>query len=163
MQIRYLGKAKFDIKTKDASVFLDLSVSVNGFLLPGAGEYEKNGIFVEGIQSNGDTIYLVRADDVVLCYLGKISGELKDSEIKEIGDVDILFVPLGEESSVDVKKAIAIISKIDPKVVIPMLYADFTEFKKSEEIAVDNLAVLKVKKEDLSADDRKNIVLSPQN
>ena len=125
------------------------------------GEYEEKGIFVEGIPDGGETIYTVKAEEINLCYMGKTAHALKEDEIKEIGDIDILFVPLGETAE-DVKKATALISKIDPKIVIPTFYNDLTlhEFKKAEGIVDGELDILKIKKSELPMDERKNIVLT---
>lgn len=159
MQIRYLGDQKFEIKSKDIRIDLGEKVRVNNFEFPGPGEYEKSGIFIEGIADNGNTIYLVRAEEINLCYLGNISHGLKDDEAKEIGDVDILFVPLGEKDSLPTAKALSLVTKIDPKVVIPMLFADLAEFKKSEGISDGETDVFKIKKSDLPENERKNVIL----
>lgn len=159
MQIKYLGKEKFEIRTKDSRINLGYKVSINDFSLSGPGEYEKSGVFVEGISDNGNTIYVVKAEEINLCYLGKISHDLKENEAKEIGDVDILFVPLGEEGSLPIKKSLELVSKIDPKILIPMLYSDLTEFKKSEGISDDEIDLLKIKKSELPEEERKIVIL----
>ncbi len=162
MQIKYLGHEQFEIKSKDTQIGLGYNITVNNFSFPGPGEYEKNGIFVEGIADNGNnTIYVVKAEDINICYLGKISHDLREDEAKEIGDVDILFVPLGEDGSVNGKKALDLISKIDPKIVIPMLYSDLSQFKKSEGISPTETDVLKIKKSELPEDERKVVILTP--
>jgi L-ascorbate metabolism protein UlaG (beta-lactamase superfamily) len=159
MQIKYFGKEKFQIKTKDVEVDLGYTVSINGFSLPGPGEYEKNGVFVEGIADGENTIYNCKAEEINLCYLGKINHELSNEETKGIGDVDILFVPLGEEGSLPAKKALNVISSIDPRIVIPMLYSDLSEFKKSEGISDGEMDLYKIKKNELPEDERQNIIL----
>lgn len=161
MQIKYLGNEKFEVKTKDTTINLGYSVSINDFSLSGPGEYEKSGVFVEGIVDNGNTIYVVRAEDMNLCYLGNISHDLRESEAKEIGDVDILFVPLGEDGSFDTKKALALVSKIDPRVVIPMLYSDLADFKKAEGITNGEVETYKIKKSELPEEEREIIILRP--
>lgn len=159
MQVKYLGNEKFEVRSRDAKIDLGYTVKVNDYEFAGPGEYEKNGVFVEGIADNGNTIYVIHADDLSICYLGKIAHDLRESEAKEIGDVDILFVPLGEEGSVPTKKALSLISLIDPRIVIPMLYSDLSEFMKSEGIHDGEQEVLKVKKSDLPSDQRMNVIL----
>ena len=165
MQIRYLGGEKFEVKTKDSNITLGYQVSINNFSLPGPGEYEKNGIFVEGIADDGNTIFVLKAEEMNLCYLGKISHDLPQDEAKEIGDVDILFLPLGEDDSLETKKALNLVSKIDPRIVIPMLYSDsgLVEFKKSEGITDGEVDVLKIRKTDLPEDERRNVILKISN
>jgi len=160
MQIKYLGGEKFEIRTKEVKISLGYKILINDFSLPGPGEYEKNGIFVEGIADNGNNIYAIKAEEMNLCYLGKISHDLKEEEAKEIGDVDILFVPLGEDGSLPVKKALDVVSKIDPRIVIPMLYSDLSEFKKSEGISDGETDLLKIKKQELPEEERKIVILT---
>lgn len=160
MQIRYLDGEKIEIKSNDVKIGLGYEVKVNDFIFRGPGEYEKNGVFIEGIADNGNTIYVIRAEEMNLCHLGKISHDLREEEAKEIGDIDILFVPLGEEGSLSTSKAVNLISKIDPRVVIPVLYSDLKEFKNSEGITDGEMDVLKIKKADLPEDERKNIILT---
>lgn len=160
MQIRYFGEEKFEIKTGDVTVSLSDNVSIGDFVLPGAGEYEKGGVFIEGIPDDGSTIYIINAEDMRLCYLGKVSHELKEAETKEIGAVDILFVPFGGDGSCDLKLSLENISKIDPRIVIPMLYSDLADFKKCEGVIEEDIEVLKIKKADLPDDERRNIILN---
>ena len=61
-------------------------------------------------------------DGINFCHLGdighRISGELRD----EIGDVEILFVPVGSVFTVGASDAWDIINTIQPKVAVPMHY-----------------------------------------
>lgn len=160
MQIKYLGGEKFEIKTRDSKINLGYKIAINDFSLPGPGEYEKGGVFVEGIADDGNVVYVMKAEEMNLCYLGKISHDLTEEEAKEIGDVDILFVPLGEDGSIPTKNALGLISKIDPRIVIPMLYSDLSEFKKSEGISDGETDVFKVRKIDLPDEERKIVILT---
>jgi len=45
---------------------------------------------------------------------------LSEETINQIGDVDILFVPVGGFFTLDVEKAIEVVHSIEPKVIIPM-------------------------------------------
>jgi L-ascorbate metabolism protein UlaG (beta-lactamase superfamily) len=160
MQIKYLGGKKFDIKLKDLEIKLNGDITINDFTFPGAGEYEKGGVILNGISDKDDnTIYVLKAEDMILCYLNNIKNELSEEEVKSVGNVDILFVPLGEENTVDAKVALKLISKIDPKIVIPMLYTDLTEFKKSEAVEEGETDTLKIKKADLPEEERKVYIL----
>ena len=160
MQIKYLGQEKFEIKTKETKIDLGYRILVNNFELPGPGEYEKGGVFVEGIADNGNIIYVLKVEEMNVCYLGKITRDLKEDEAKEIGNVDILFLPLGEDGSVTTKKALDLVTKIDPRIVIPMLYSDLSEFMKGEGITDGELDVFKIKKIDLPEEERKVVILN---
>lgn len=161
MQIKYLGGEKFEVRSSQTLVSLAYETAIDGFHLPGAGEYEKAGVAVVGIPNGQNTIYVVKIEGINLCYLGKIAQELRSEEIKEIGSVDILFLPLGEDGTLPTKKALQLLSKIDPHVVIPMLYSDLEEFKKSEGISCSEQEVLKIRKVDLPEEERQVIILRP--
>ncbi|MFA7253974.1 MAG: MBL fold metallo-hydrolase [Patescibacteria group bacterium] len=159
MQIKYRGGQKFEIKSKELEINLGQEVSINGFVFPGPGEYEKGGVILNGITDGENTIYAMVVEDMKICYLGRINHDLTEDELKQIGDVDILFTPLGEEGTADLKIATKLISKIDPKMVVPMLYSDLTEFKKIENISDEEIDILKIKKSELPEDERKIVVL----
>ena len=159
MQIKYLGKKKFEIKTKEVVLVLDDGISVNDFALSGPGEYEKSGVIINGIADAENTIFALRIEEMNLGYLGLINHDLTEEEAKQVGDIDILFLPLGQEGSADMKTALKLLSKIDPKIVIPMLYSDLSEFKKSEGISDGEIDVLKIKKADLPEEERQVIIL----
>ena len=108
-------------------------VNPEALVIDGPGEYEKHGIQVRGISSfhdktNGkerglNTIYLIKAEDMTLCHLGDLGQDkLDDGQVEEIGDVDILMVPVGGTYTIDAKEAAGIVGQIEPKIVIPMHY-----------------------------------------
>ena len=162
MQIKCLGDKKFEIRTKDIILLLDGDISVNGFVFPGPGEYEKGGVIINGIADGENTIFAFRLEEINVGYMGLISHDLTEDEAKQIGDIDILFLPLGLEGSADMKTALKLLAKIDPKIVIPMLYSDLSEFKKSEGISDGELDILKIRKADLPEEERQVIILKRQ-
>lgn len=159
MQIKFLGGEKFEIKSKDLEVVLSDKVLINGFTFPGPGEYEKAGVIMSGIDDEKNTIYVLNLEEMDICYLGKINHDLSEDEAKQIGNVDILFLPLGQAGSINTKTATKIISAIDPRVVIPMLYDDLAEFKKSEGMTDGELDLLKIRKIDLPEAERRIVIL----
>ena len=103
------------------------------FIIKNPGEYEKNGIAVLGINSYHDksegkergsnTIYVIKAEDMTVCHLGDLGQEkLDEKQVEEIGDVDILMIPVGGSYTINYKEALEVISQIEPKIVIPMHY-----------------------------------------
>jgi len=104
------------------------------FLVEGPGEYEVKDIFVQGIPSFHDevegkkrgpnTIYTIEAEEMRMCHLGDFGEkELTEEQLEQIGDIDILMVPVGGEFTIDAKGATHVISQLEPKIVIPMHYA----------------------------------------
>lgn len=108
-------------------------LSPEAFLINTPGEYEKKGIAIRGIFSYHDktegkerglnTIYVIKAEDMTICHLGDLGQEkLDEKQVEEIGDIDILLVPVGGNYTINYKEAIGIISQIEPKIIIPMHY-----------------------------------------
>ena len=58
-----------------------------------------------------------------------------DAYLDEIGDVDVLLVPVGGFYTIDAEEAIDLIKKVEPAIVVPMHYG-------SDEIAIKELAPL---------------------
>lgn len=160
MTIKYLGGEKFEIKTGQTMLNLGYTMSIGDFVLPGAGEYEKSSVGVTAMPDGENTIFLIRSEEINLCYLGRINRELPEAEVKEIGNVDILFLPLGEDGTLSAKKAAALVNKIDPRIVIPMLYTSLDEFKKDEGISDGEMEALKIKKSDLPEEERRIVILN---
>jgi L-ascorbate metabolism protein UlaG (beta-lactamase superfamily) len=96
------------------------------------GEYEIGGTFITGIASFHDdkkgevrgknTIYIIEMDGLILCHLGDLGHPLDSHLIEEIGDVGILFLPVGEISTIPVDTAVEIVRQLEPPIVIPMHY-----------------------------------------
>jgi L-ascorbate metabolism protein UlaG (beta-lactamase superfamily) len=104
------------------------------FIISHPGEYEVQGVFINGISSFHDeqegkergfnTIYTIYEEGLKLCHLGDLGQkELTASQLEAIGDVDILFVPVGGVYTVEGKEAAGIVKQIQPKIAIPMHYA----------------------------------------
>ncbi len=108
-------------------------INPEAFLIKNPGEYEKKGIAIRGISSYHDksegkerglnTIYVIKAEEMTICHLGDLGQEkLDDKQVEEIGDVDILLVPVGGNYTINAKEAVGVITQIEPKIVIPMHY-----------------------------------------
>ncbi|NJP06745.1 MAG: MBL fold metallo-hydrolase [Chloroflexaceae bacterium] len=103
------------------------------FPINGPGEYEIRGILITGVSTFHDatkgsergrnTVYVIHIEDVAFCHLGDLGHELTKRQLEEIGNVDVLFVPVGGGETIDPAGASAVMSQIEPRVVIPMHYA----------------------------------------
>ena len=102
-------------------------------IIDGPGEYEKQGIYVRGILSYHDkeqgkerglnTIYVIKTENMSICHMGDFGqAEFEEGQIDNIGDVDILMVPVGGKYTINYKEAVGVVGKIEPKVIIPMHY-----------------------------------------
>ena len=104
--------------------------SVGGVNIIGIPSYHDNS---EGKERGQNTIFLIDGEEIKLCHLGDLGTDLTEKQLEKIGEVDVLFVPIGGKYTIDYKKAIEIIKKIEPKIIIPI------HFKlKGSTIDIDN-------------------------
>ncbi|MCL2474814.1 MAG: MBL fold metallo-hydrolase [Chloroflexi bacterium] len=99
-------------------------------VLNGPGEYEIGDAIIIGVLSARDitdgqtrgknTIYCVELDELNICHLGDVGHNLSDEQLGEIGQVNVLMLPIG--GSLGVKGAVALINKLQPQIVLPMCY-----------------------------------------
>lgn len=103
------------------------------FIIDGAGEYENKKVVIKGVASlsnnekgqlsSSNTIYIITFEDIRICHLGDLGEKsLSTEQLHSIGEVDILFVPVGGSVALSAKDAGAIIGQIEPRVIIPMHY-----------------------------------------
>lgn len=107
-------------------------VGGNPFVIRGPGEYEVGDFYIYGFSSFHDnskgkerglnTIYIMQDEGFRLCHLGDLGSGLSEKQIEELDGVDVLFLPAGGFHTIDPKQAIALVEKIEPKIVIPMHY-----------------------------------------
>jgi L-ascorbate metabolism protein UlaG (beta-lactamase superfamily) len=112
-------------------------------IISGPGEYEIKGIFVIGIPaySRGtaktpgiqNTVYLLNLEGVTVCHLGDLRRVPTQSQVEELGDVDVLLIPVGDGTTLGAAKASEVISLLEPRIVIPMHYK--TELLRGLELA----------------------------
>ena len=76
----------------------------------------------KGAKRGDNIIFTFKMDNYVLCHLGDLGHILTEDDVAAIGDVDILFVPVGGNYTIDGKEASKVTKMINPKIVIPMHY-----------------------------------------
>lgn len=201
MIISWLGDAGIRIQTKETVVLIDppgtdvgfkptkqsatvvaltqadgtdaKSVTGDPLLITSPGEYERQGIFIYGIQLPADPTrvhFRVEAEELSLGHLGGLKTKLENGQIEAFEGVDILFVPVGGKSVYNADEAATLISQIEPRIVIPIQhkssgstagYSDVTAFlKEMGSKSSDVIDKFKIVKKDLPADETKVMVLS---
>lgn len=111
--------------------------------IAGPGEYEKSGVNIRGVLSYHDensgkkfgqnTIYVAELEDMRLCHLGDFGEKELRAEVREaLGQIDVLFLPVGGKKTASPEKAIKISNQIEPRIIIPMHYdkKELNEFLK---------------------------------
>lgn len=104
--------------------------SVTGYrhALTGPGEYEIGGVFITGIATTSindakrNVLYLFDFGTVTIAHLGDINRVPTQAQIEQLGDVNVLLIPVGGGNSLNAAKAAELVSMIEPNIVIPMHY-----------------------------------------
>ncbi|QQR54708.1 MBL fold metallo-hydrolase [Candidatus Peregrinibacteria bacterium] len=149
MDIIWHGHSCFSLKGKDATIVTDpfklgaelpklkadiVTLSGEGKteevegdpkILDWPGEFEVSDVAIVSLAPNGgeSNIFTFALDGIRICHLGYLSHEISDEVIDQIGDVDVLLLPVGGEIVLDGKLAQKVMEAIEPRVVIPMLYS----------------------------------------
>ena len=75
-----------------------------------------------GRERGENTVFCFTLDELRVCHLGDLGRPLSDAEAKQIGKVDILFIPVGGFYTIDARGASGVVDQLGPGVVIPMHY-----------------------------------------
>ncbi|MEX0917798.1 MAG: MBL fold metallo-hydrolase [Candidatus Paceibacterota bacterium] len=101
------------------------------FVISGPGAYEVGEVTVLGFsvkttyegRERYNTIYQVQLEGMNIVFLGALgSPELDPSILESLGDIDILFIPIGGGDVLEVPQASKLAVKLEARLVIPMHY-----------------------------------------
>jgi len=124
-----------DVVTVSHSHFDDNAVDLlqgNPEVVKNVGETKVKGIIFKGIKSFHDKskgaqrgsniIFVFAIDGVRFCHLGDLGHLLSSEQQKEIGEVDVLFIPVGGTFTIDGREAQEVSQQLNPRLIIPMHY-----------------------------------------
>lgn len=96
------------------------------------GNFYVKDIPIKGIKSYHDDqggskrginiIYVFEIDGIRVCHLGDLGHVVVEEQVGQIGDVDVLFIPVGGTYTIDANAAASVVSSLKPSIVIPMHY-----------------------------------------
>ena len=69
-----------------------------------------------------NTVYIFRGEGLTICHLGGIGQPLAPRQTEALSQADVLIIPVGGHSTIDVDKAAQLVSAIEPRIVIPVHY-----------------------------------------
>jgi hypothetical protein len=141
------------------------------FVISGPGEYEVKGVAVRGFASESNfggekginTIYSVSLEGMNLCFLGALSSStLPPAAKQELDDIDMLFLPIGDDGVLDYDEAYKLAVSLEPKAIIPMHYnsEQLKSFLKEAGEDVKPVDKLTVRKKDLEGKESEIVVLA---
>ncbi len=147
------------------------------------GQFEKKNIRVSGYRNFHDDkqggergeviLYKIEAEGISFLHCGDLGTIPDDAFIDQIGDIDIIAVPVGGHYALNADQASVLIKKVEPAIVIPMHYkhaqinqANFSQLdsldvflkKMAVEMAVPTQKLV-IKKEDLVDQETKVVVM----
>jgi L-ascorbate metabolism protein UlaG (beta-lactamase superfamily) len=149
------------------------------FVISCAGEYDFKGVLIEGIDSfhdekngeerGGNIMYRIEIDDISVAHLGDLGDVLDNSQLEKLVGTDVLLIPVGGKYTLDAKKAVEVISQIEPRIVIPMHYKtkdikydldSIDKFIKEIGLTPTYEEKLKISKKDLPQEDMELVILN---
>lgn len=149
------------------------------FVIDTAGEYEVKGVGIEGVtvyhdEKAGDDrgrniIFRIDMDGISIVHLGDLGHLLDAKQTEKLAGTDILLIPVGGKYTIDAKKAVEVVSQIEPRIIIPMHYRSegskididgVDKFIKEIGVAPRNEDKLKISKKDLPQEGTELVILS---
>ena len=75
-----------------------------------------------GTKRGTNVIFCFEVDGVKICHCGDLGHVLTDAQVKAIGAVDVLMVPVGGFFTVDAAGVTKVCEQLKPKIILPMHY-----------------------------------------
>jgi L-ascorbate metabolism protein UlaG (beta-lactamase superfamily) len=160
-------------------------ISSEHFDVTDPGEYDIKGVTVTGIPLKQEnkyvTVFLIESEDIRILNLTHIKDfNLKQEELEELGDIDILILPVGGNTVLSASAASKVVNEVEPKIVIPSHYKmsakggsasggndlildldSLDKFIKEMGGKKEEMEKLTVKKKELTEEGTKVVVLEP--
>jgi L-ascorbate metabolism protein UlaG (beta-lactamase superfamily) len=150
-------------------------ISGEHFDITDPGEYDVKGVTVTGVPlKQGEkyvTVFLIESEDIRVLNLSHIHEfNLKEDELEELGDIDILILPVGGNTVLSASAASKVVNEVEPKIVIPSHYKmkdlildldSLEKFIKEMGGKKEDMEKLTLKKKDLQEEGTKLVVLEP--
>jgi len=97
-----------------------------------SGVNRANGVLIRGVRTSSESFssstklniaYIWAMDGIRFCDLGAIEDAVTPTEAINIGHVDVLFLPVGGPQDFTDEKRKITVDRLQPKVIIPMMYS----------------------------------------
>jgi len=84
------------------------------------GTYHDNS---QGMERGKNAVFVLEADGMRIVFLGDLGHVLSDGQVKEIGSVDVLMIPVGGIYTLNGAEAKRVVQQLKPKkYIVPMHY-----------------------------------------
>ena len=94
-----------------------------------------------GVRANGNSIFVFEVADLCIAHLGHLHHVLSDVHLSELGMIDVLLTPVDGSFTMAQELMVEVIQQIQPAVVIPMHYFDFTTLSRFTSLIGDRYEV----------------------
>lgn len=71
---------------------------------------------------NGNSIFIFETAGLCLAHLGHLHHRLTPEHLKQLGHIDVMFVPVDGTWTLGVQEMLEVIEQVGPQVIIPMHY-----------------------------------------
>jgi L-ascorbate metabolism protein UlaG (beta-lactamase superfamily) len=151
VEITYLGLSCLRLRGRDVQVLVDppattlpglgrahpdIIIRTEGQTIPdrlrphpghaqevsGPGEFEVRGVTIRGLPAGATTIMRIEIDEVRIAALGRLDRQLTEEEVDELGQVDVLAIPVGGVDALGAVAATKVVNAIAPAIVVPVRY-----------------------------------------
>ncbi|MBV7272719.1 MBL fold metallo-hydrolase [Clostridiaceae bacterium UIB06] len=142
----YTEKVKFNHIADKAGFFYLCDIPVAGI----PSYHDK----MQGAKRGENMIFIIEMDGYRICHLGDLGYILSEDEVKSLGKIDVLLIPIGGNYTINGKEASELAKHIDSHIIIPMHYStaalsfqldgleDFlTHMKNGEKIGLNKLSI----------------------
>jgi len=155
------------------------SIKGDPYIINMAGEYDIKGISIAGVESYHDDakgkergsniIFRFEVEGISIAHLGDLAHKLENEQLEVLAGTDILLIPVGGKYTLDAKKAVDVISQIEPRIVIPMHYKtkgldieidDVEKFVREMGIKPSIEDRLKISQKELPSEDMELVILN---
>lgn len=151
-------------------------------IISGPGEYEVMGVSIlgfpsfhddkEGKERGKNTLYVYEIDGLRVAHLGDLGHVLSDEKVSQLGDIDVLMIPVGGGFTIGPKEAAAVVSEIEPYFVLPMHYqvpglsaeisaklSPLESFLSESGLTVEKLPKFVLRKEEITEDQSPKVIV----
>ncbi|MDO5518075.1 MAG: MBL fold metallo-hydrolase [Clostridium sp.] len=111
----YLNNINYDTKIINVCD----SFNLNSIKITGIETFHDD---CSGLKRGSNIVFLFNIDGLSLCHLGDLGHIPSCSILNKLKNLDVLFIPIGGNFTIDGNKAYKICSLIKPKFIIPMHY-----------------------------------------
>ena len=117
--------------TEDKTGWTKVRAKIKDVTVRSVGVYHDDQ---QGKQRGLNTVFVFEVGGQRIAHLGDLGHELTDKQLREIGRVDVVLVPVGGFFTIDAAQATRVIEQLHPRtIVVPMHYK--TDVLKIKELA----------------------------